>query len=159
MPYLALIDRLNSFLRQTSAVLITTGYSFSDTHLNDTIMNALKANPTAMVIALLYGKYSPTYEKDFTYAKGRFNFSAWTFDQAVIGGQQGEWKVANRDALSDENLGGAILETPEVIKAVAPVTTDTIIYHYELQLGDFSKLGSFMQELIGKEQFKIDDAK
>ena len=159
MPYLALIDRLNSFLRQTSAVLITTGYSFSDTHLNDTIMNALKANPTAMVIALLYGKYSPTYEKAFAYAKGRFNLSVWTFDQAVIGGQQGEWKVANRDTLSDENLGDAILETPEIIKAVAPATTDTIIYHYQFQLGDFAKLGNFLQELIGKEQFKIDDAK
>lgn len=159
MPYLALIDRLNSFLRQTSVVLITCGYSFSDTHLNDTIINALKANPTAMVIALLYGKYSPTYEKAFTYAKGRFNLSVWTFDQAVIGGQQGEWKVANRDTLSDENLGEAILETPEIIKAVAPATTDTTIYHYQFQLGDFAKLGNFLQELIGKEQFKIDDAK
>lgn len=159
MPYLALIDRLNSFLRQTSAVLITTGYSFSDIHLNDTILNALKANPTAMVIVLLYGKYSTTYEKAFTYAKGRFNLSIWTFDQAVIGGQLGEWKVTNRDTLSDENLGGAILETPEIIKAVAPSTTDSTIYHYELQLGDFAKLGNFMQELIGKEQFKIDDAK
>jgi len=159
MPYLALIDRLNSFLRQTSVVLITSGYSFSDTHLNDTIINALKANPTAMVIALLYGKYSPTYEKAFTYAKGRFNLSVWTFDQAVIGGQQGEWKVANRDTLSDENLGEAILETPEIIKAVAPATTDTTIYHYQFQLGDFAKLGNFLQELIGKEQFKIDDAK
>jgi hypothetical protein len=46
MPYLALIDRLNKFLRQNSAVLIISGYSFSDDHLNDTILNALKANPT-----------------------------------------------------------------------------------------------------------------
>ena len=52
MPYLALIDRLNSFLRQNSAVLIMSGYSFSDEHLNDTIINALKANPTAMIISL-----------------------------------------------------------------------------------------------------------
>jgi len=159
MPYLALINRLNSFLRQTSAVLITTGYSFGDIHLNDTILNALKANPAAMVIVLLYGEYSPAFEKAFTYAKGRFNLSVWTFDQAVIGGQQGEWKVTNRDTLSDENLGGVILETPEIIKATAPSTTDSTIYHYQLQLGDFAKLGNFLQELIGKEQFKIDDAK
>ncbi|MBK7856667.1 MAG: SIR2 family protein [Bacteroidetes bacterium] len=159
MPYLALIDRLNSFLRQTSAVLITSGYSFSDTHLNDTIMNALKANPTAMVIVLLFGKYSAAYEKAFGYAKGKYNLSVWTSDQAVIGGQQGEWKVANRDALADENIGGAITETPEIIKAVPPATTDTTIYHYQLELGDFSKFGNFLQELIGKEQFKTDDAK
>ncbi|MBI5214408.1 MAG: SIR2 family protein [Ignavibacteriae bacterium] len=168
MPYLALIDRLNSFLRQTSAVLITSGYSFGDTHLNDTIVNALKANPTAMVIALLHDTYSykdaagkivPRYEKAFSYAKSRFNLSAWTFDEAVIGGQQGKWKVTSRDTLTDENLGEAILETPEIIKAVAPATVDTTIYHYQLQLGNFAKLGNFLQELIGKEQFKIDDAK
>lgn len=168
MPYLALIDRLNSFLRQTSAVLIITGYSFSDIHLNDTIVNALKANPTAMVIALLHDTYSykdkggniiPRYEKAFSYAKDRFNLSAWTFDEAIIGGQQGKWKVTNRDILVDENLAGAIVETPEIIKAVAPSTGDTTIYHYQLQLGNFSKLGDFLQELIGKEQFKIDDAK
>lgn len=159
MPYLALIDRLNAFLRQTSAVLITSGYSFSDTHLNDTIMNALKANPTAMVIVLLFGKYSATYEKAFKYAKGKYNLSVWTLDQAVIGGQQGEWKVINRDALAEENIGDAISEIPEIIKAVPPATTDTTIYHYQMELGDFAKFGNFLQALIGKEQFKIDDAK
>lgn len=159
MPYLALIDRLNTFLRQASAVLITIGYSFSDTHLNDTIMNALKANPTAMVIVVLFGKYSATYEKAFNYAKGKYNLSVWTFDQAIIGGQQGEWKVLNRDALVDENIGGAITETPEIIKAIPPATTDTTIYHYQFELGDFCRFGNFLQELIGKEQFKINDAK
>lgn len=168
MPYLALIDRLNSFLRQTSAVLITNGYSFGDVHLNNIIVNALKSNPTAMVIALLHGTYSyddgtgkmiPRYEKAFSYAKDRFNLSAWTFDEAVIGGQQGKWQVTNRDTLLDENLAGAILETPEIIKAVAPATVDKTIYHYQLQLGNFAKLGDFLQELIGKEQFKTDDAK
>lgn len=159
MPYLALIDRLNSFLRQTSAVLITSGYSFSDIHLNGTIMNALKANPTAMVIALLYEKYSPTYEKAFSYAKGRFNFSAWTYNQAVIGGQQGEWKVANPDALKDENIAEAIVEIPEIIKATVAGAKDETIIHYQLQLGNFAKLGNFLQDLIGKEQFKIEDAK
>ncbi len=162
MPYLALIDRLSSFLRQTSAILITNGYSFGDTHLNDTIVNALKSNPTAMVIALLHDNYSSKYEKAFTYAKDHYNLSAWTFDEAVIGGQQGKWKVANRDTLSEDNLGGAILETPEIIKAVAPATTDTTNYHYQLQLGNFAKLEDFLQALIGENQFKIekeDDAK
>lgn len=168
MPYLALIDRLNSFLRQTSAILITSGYSFSDIHLNDTIVNALKANPTAMVIALLHDTYSYKdtkgtifyrYEKAFSYAKNRFNLSTWAFDEAVIGGQQGKWMVTNRDTLSDENLAGAILEIPEIIKATITGAKDETIYNYQLQLGNFAKLGNFLQELIGKEQFKIDDAK
>lgn len=168
MPYLALIDRLNSFLRQTSSVLITCGYSFSDIHLNDTIMNALKANPTAMVIVLLHdtymykdssGKEIIRYEKAFSYAKNRFNLSVWTFDQSVIGGQQGKWKVANPDSLPDENIAKSIVEIPEIIKSTTPGGKDEEIIHYQLQLGDFSKLGNFLQELIGKEQFKIEDAK
>ena len=168
MPYLALIDRLNSFLRQTSAVLITSGYSFSDIHLNDTIVNALKANPTAMVIALLHDTYTykdktgttvKRYEKAFSYAKDRFNLSAWTFDEAVIGGQQGKWQVTNRDSLLEENLAGAILETEDTLAPVAPATLGKTVYHYQLQLGNFAKLGNFLQELIGKEQFKTDDAK
>jgi len=168
MPYLALIDRLNSFLRQTSAVLITSGYSFSDIHLNDTIMNALKANPTAMVIALLHdtytykdeeGKIFTRYEKAFSYAKDRFNLSAWTFDEAVIGGQQGKWKVSKPENLADENLADAIAQITELIKLESPDGKEESITHYQLQLGNFSKLGNFLQALIGKEQFKIDDAK
>jgi hypothetical protein len=159
MPYLALIDRLNSFLRQSSSVLITCGYSFNDTHLNDTIVNALKANPTAMVIALLYDKYSTKHEKAFSYAKDRFNLSTWTFDEAVIGGQQGKWKVNIPDSLSDENLAEAIVVVPEIIKAIVDGEKDEINMHYQLQLGDFAKLGNFLQAMIGNEQFKIDDAK
>ena len=168
MPYLALIDRLNSFLRQTSAVLITSGYSFSDKHLNDTIVNALKANPTAMVIALLYETYTyedkdkkivTRYEKAFSYAKDRFNLSAWTFDEAVIGGQQGKWKVSKPDTLPDDNLADAIMQIVETKKAENAEAKEETIINYHLQLGNFAKLGNFLQTLIGREQFKLDDAK
>jgi len=168
MPYLALIDRLNSFLRQTSAVLITSGYSFRDIHLNDTIVNALKANPTAMVIALLHDTYTyqdedkktaPRYERAFSYAKDRFNLSVWTFDEAVIGGQQGKWKVSNTETLDDENLADAIVQIVETKKAEGADGKEEKITHYQLQLGNFAKFGNFLQALIGKEQFKIDDAK
>lgn len=168
MPYLALIDRLNSFLRQPSSVLITSGYSFGDLHLNDTIVNALKANPTSMVIALLYGTYNYEdknkkivlrYENAFNCARNRFNLSVWTFDEAVIGGQQGEWKVSNAETLSDENLADAIVQIVETKKAEGTDTKEEKITHDQLQLGDFAKFGNFLQALIGKEQFKIDDAK
>jgi hypothetical protein len=168
MPYLALIDRLNSFLRQPSAVLITTGYSFADTHLNDTVINALKANPTAMVIALLFGTSTykkedgetvPRYERAFAYAKERFNLSAWTFDEAVIGGLKGKWHVSNGDLLIDENLGGAIVVIPEKIKKGDEDGKEETVIHYQLRLGDFSVLGNFIQALIGQAQFKTDDAK
>lgn len=168
MPYLALIDRLNFFLRQPSSVLITCGYSFRDIHLNDTIVNALKANPTAMVIALLHDTYTyedkekkivTRYEKAFSYAKDRFNLSAWTFDEAVIGGQQGKWKVSKIETLPDENLADAIIQISESKKTEGADAKEETIIHHQLQLGNFAKLGNFLQALIGKEQFKLDDAK
>lgn len=55
MPFLAMSDRLTNFLLQPQAVLFVCGYSFSDEHINDTIINALKVNQTANVIALMFG--------------------------------------------------------------------------------------------------------
>lgn len=57
MPYLALIDQLNRFIRKKSSLLILSGYSFNDGHLNDAIINALKSNPTGMVLGLMFNKY------------------------------------------------------------------------------------------------------
>lgn len=163
MPYLALIDRLNKFLRQNSAVLILSGYSFSDDHLNDTILNALRANPTAMVIALLFGDLTTTkeekdgeevitktiinYEKALELAENRSNLSIWTFDEAVIGGLRAKWKPTKSDYDAEENIGNAV----KTIK-----DEDQNIVGYNFHLGDFAVLGDFLQELIGKEQFKIE---
>jgi hypothetical protein len=163
MPYLALIDRLNKFLRQNSAVLILSGYSFSDDHLNDTILNALRANPTAMVIALLFGDLTTTkeekdgeeemtkttinYEKALELAENRSNLSIWTFDEAVIGGLRAKWKPTKLDYEVEENIGNAVKPIKD---------DDQKIVGYKFHLGDFAVLGDFLQELIGKEQFKIE---
>ena len=163
MPYLALIDRLNKFLRQNSAVLILSGYSFSDDHLNDAILNALRANPTAMVIALLFGDLTTTkeekdgeevitkttinYEKALELAENRSNLSIWTFDEAVIGGLRAKWKPTKSDYDAEENIGNAVKPIKD---------DDQKIVGYNFHLGDFAVLGDFLQELIGKERFKIE---
>lgn len=163
MPYLVLIDRLNKFLRQNSAVLILSGYSFNDDHLNDTILNALRANPTAMVIALLFGDLTTTiekndgeeivvktainYEKALSLAENRSNLSIWTFDEAVIGGLRAKWKPLKSDYDAEENIGNAVRPIKD---------DDQNIVGYNFKLGDFAVLGDFLQELIGKEKFKIE---
>lgn len=168
MPYLALIDRLNSFLRQNSAVLIMSGYSFSDEHLNDTIINALKANPTAMIISLLFEtltyedenkKVITRYDKALALAENRSNLSIWTYDEAVIGGLRGKWKLSKSPIEEDDNVANAIVTVTKVIKPAADDIKEETEISHQLRLGDFSIFGDFVQELIGKEQFKIDDAK
>jgi hypothetical protein len=173
MPYLALIDRLNKFLRQNSAVLILSGYSFSDEHLNDTILNALKANPTAMVIGLLYGtltykeekiegavkteKTFVRYEQALKLAENRSNLSIWTYDEAVIGGLRAKWRPSKTEYDADENIANAVKCIVEKFKDADGKETEATTTHYEFHLGDFSLLGDFLQELIGKEQFKVED--
>lgn len=54
MPYLAMMDRLRAFMKQPSALLVTSGYSFADDHLNEIIVQGARSNPTAAVFGLLY---------------------------------------------------------------------------------------------------------
>ena len=90
MPFLAMSDRLSGFLLKDHATLIVCGYSFSDEHINDTIINALKVNKSANVIALMFGKMVDSTGKlcspeAVNRAKDRPNLSVWYDDKAIIG--------------------------------------------------------------------------
>jgi len=51
MPYLAMQDRLRAFLKEPGALLLSTGYSFGDQHINQLIVEGLSGNPSAAVFA------------------------------------------------------------------------------------------------------------
>lgn len=150
MPYLALIDQLNRFIRKKSSLLILSGYSFHDEHLNDTIVNALKANPTAMVLGLMFGRYEITddngelvekYPDAYRLAKKLHNLNIWTFDKAIIGTNPGQWKsIRNED------------DDPDLLNFVSQEKkTDGSDESEDLiKLGDFSEFTSFLKKIIGK---------
>ena len=103
MPFLAMSDRLTSFLLKPHAVLFVCGYSFGDEHINDTIINALKVNQSANVVALMYGKMKKDASgalvapEAVKRALERPNLSIWYDEEAVIGAQRREWsKLAHR---------------------------------------------------------------
>ena len=165
MPYLALIDQLNRFLRQPSSLLILCGYSFNDFHLNDTIVNALKANPTTMVIAFLFDtltyengekKTIVRYPHALKLAEQRSNLAIWCYDEAVIGTVRGSWKPT-KDFDEEDNLGRCIEFIQEKKKDEKGDETDETILKYQIRLGDFMKLGDFLQALIGYNQTKDDE--
>jgi len=150
MPYLALIDQLNRFIRKKSSFLILSGYSFSDGHLNDTIVNALKANPTAMVLGLMFDRYQnkeapdklvERYPNAYRLAKRQHNLNIWTDDKAIIGTNLGQWNiVGSRD---DDDL--------DLLKFVNKVkkTDESDGFEYIVQLGDFSEFTNFLKKIIG----------
>ena len=53
MPYFVMIDRLRTFLRhkERPVALIILGYSFSDQHLNEAIVESLKANASSACLS------------------------------------------------------------------------------------------------------------
>jgi hypothetical protein len=136
MPYLALIDQLNRFLRQPNSLLIISGYSFNDQHLNDTIVSAIKSNPNTMVIAVLFGKIEK-YPTAISIANDRSNLAIWAFDEAIIGTTRGKWKTS-LSYEKEDNLADSFEDN-------------------EVKLGDFSKLGRFLQGLIDYNQTKMDE--
>jgi hypothetical protein len=54
MPYLAMFDRLRAFLRATNSVLVVCGYSFTDDHINEVLLDGLRGNRSAHCFALMY---------------------------------------------------------------------------------------------------------
>lgn len=136
MPYLAMLDRLKSFLLKPSAVLFICGYSFADEHINDVIMRSLETNATAHVFAFMHGKLG-----DDKYAKAREcslatpNLSMIGFDSAIVGRISGVWRP--------EPIEGIVL--PQNV-FVTDNTTASV------KLGDFAVVGSLLRSLAGTQE-------
>ncbi len=156
MPYLALIDQLARFIRNPNSLLIISGYSFNDEHINDTILSALKANPNSMVIAMLFNTLTYKNDEDnivdrysnaIEVALNRGNLAIWAEDEAIIGTVRGKWKISGNYE-DEDNLANCI-----EIKSTDEASEKT----YNVKLGDFSKMGNFLQALIGFNQTNIDE--
>jgi len=148
MPYLALIDQLSRFIRKKSSLLILCGYSFNDSHINDTILNALKANPTAMVLGLMYDDYNISdpvkgsverYPDAYSVAKNQHNLNIWTYDKAIIGTSLGEWNYDWANESPD----------PDLTHFIHKDNRKDLPERDLVKLGDFSTFTSFLQKIIG----------
>jgi hypothetical protein len=91
MPYLAMLDRLKSFLARGQAVLVTSGYSFSDQHLNETVIQGLSSNPTAICFGMLFGDRAKSPEAVAS-ARKQPNLSLLAADGAILGTIERDWR-------------------------------------------------------------------
>ncbi len=113
-PYISFLDRLSNFLKQDDAILITSGYSFGDDHINERIMTALKSNNSSHVYVLYHDvvkkeddskeyclKDSPLVKM----AKENSKLSVYGFRNAIIGCQYRKWRLKNEpDNLDTINI-------------------------------------------------------
>lgn len=151
MPYLALIDQLNRFIRRKSSLLVLNGYSFNDGHLNDTIINALKSNPTGMVLALQFGSFEKTadegggerYPNAYRLAKRQHNLNVWTDDKAIIGTNIGDWVKTQLGQDDDKDLSSFVHSSGAKNESGQAVPN--------VKLGDFAEFTNFLKKFIGLE--------
>jgi hypothetical protein len=146
MPYLALVDQLNRFIRKKSSLLVLCGYSFNDGHINDAIVNALKANPTAMVLGLMFGDYNTEnsekeqierYPNAYRLSEDQHNLNIWTYNKAIIGTNPGHWTTQPQANENNPDLSSFIeIDTNNENKQI-------------IKLGDFDIFTKFLKTIIG----------
>ncbi len=137
MPFLALIDRLEDFIRKPESVLFVVGYSFGDEHINDVIVQGLKAEPSSAAFAFMYGNLGSNSDA-VNLAKKQRNLTLLARDGGVVGVDEVEW-----DEVEDE---------PE--ESTQPGAEWTQVdegnWQEQLVLGDFREFGRFLKSVTGQ---------
>lgn len=146
MPFLAMIDQLHKFISKQNSILFLSGYSFSDEHLNNVIVSALKANPRSSVFTLLYDKLEK-YPNAYKLAQRCSNLSLFALDKAIIGTVEGDWHISQELIELDSHFQN-LLEVSDDKKEEGTTTP------VSFKIGDFNTFSLFLKHLIGKEDMK-----
>jgi hypothetical protein len=157
-PYISFLDRLNNFLKQDDAVLITCGYSFGDEHINERIITALNTNKSSHVYALYYDKYNQNgyYLSEDSFlsdiAKKTNKLSVYGCRSAVINCQYGKWKLKTEPSKSDTLTIDLFFDEDgfdsEKEKNVEKTGEEIWNGEGQLILPDFSKFAIFLKSMI-----------
>lgn len=135
LPYLAMLDRLKSFLARGQAVLITCGYSFADQHLNEVILQGLVGNSTAVCFGLLHGDRAK-HPEAVSRARTQANLSLLAVDGAVLNTIERDWRS---DMKEDHALHGLAVQVGDMKDR-----TNSPAERCKFLLGDFKSFGLFL---------------
>lgn len=91
LPFSALFDHLREFMVRPDTLLITCGFSFSDSHISAVIEEALSSNPAGSVFALQYGALNDE-KPSCALASKRPNMSVYAKDGAMINCISAPWR-------------------------------------------------------------------
>ncbi len=88
VPFVVLQDRLRRALAQPETLMIISGYSFGDDHLNELLFEGVSRRPRSEILAFCYGEIPSVLKEQ---AMRCPNLQAITGHEAVIGGLAKAW--------------------------------------------------------------------
>jgi hypothetical protein len=151
LPYFAMLDRFKAFLTRGQSVLVTCGYSFSDQHLNEVIVQGLSANPDAVCFGLLH-RDRGNYPEAVSQARRQANLRLLAIDGAVLNTIERDWRSDPREDHALHDLAVANVDMKD--------RTNAPKERCKFLLGDFKALGVFLARQLGHgEKKEEDDAK
>jgi hypothetical protein len=135
-PYSAFTDRLSRFLEQDDALLVVSGFSFGDEHINNLIFGALENRPRTHVYALQFGELAP--ESDLMKrATQRQNMIVISAKTGTIGGRRSIWAPVECPAFMTPvfELEEEVLAEEEMVKSG------------RMKIGDFACFCDFLESM------------
>lgn len=89
VPFVVLQDRLRRAMHQPETLLIISGYSFSDDHLNELVFDAATRRERSEFVAFCHSNIPETLAERATITP---NLQVVSGREAILGGVRGEWK-------------------------------------------------------------------
>jgi hypothetical protein len=134
-PYAAFIDRLARFLDQDDALLITSGFSFGDEHINNVIFSAIENRPRTHVYSLQFVEVADDHDLHKRALRQK-NLIVVGPKSGIIGGRRAEWSLDEPAPFVD-----AVFE-PDPKTAVTPQPKTG-----QMKLGDFGTFCEFLRSM------------
>ena len=144
LPYSALFEKLRTFLTTPDTLLITSGFSFSDSHICAVMSEALAANAHTAIFAFQYREL----EEELSVAKiamSRPNLSVYARNGAIINGLAGPWTPGQLSSGEWETIRQTFWKS------------ETDHGAGEFLLGDFAELARFLA-FVQANQMQADEA-
>lgn len=89
VPFVVLQDRLRRALNHPETLMLVTGYSFGDAHLNETLFDAARRRPRSELIAFCFGAIPDELAER---AQTTPNLQVLGRSEAVLGGVRANWE-------------------------------------------------------------------
>jgi len=90
VPFVVLQDRLRRALNHPETLMLISGYSFGDDHLNEMLFDAARRRPRSELIAFCYDSIPDSLAERALVTP---NLQALSPSEAILGGVRADWKA------------------------------------------------------------------